>query len=130
MHHFILKISEYVVHLHVDDDDDDTLQALNEARDYGVKLGGTYSALKHKPHVSSAEYHLHIQDKGTEIAALNFSGSAHDGWHGVQLPNTVVQGIRNRFPKCKIPPNGFIEAASLATQFDFTLLLEGVLDED
>ncbi len=130
MTYYILNIDIYKIHLHVNNDDDKTFEVLNEAEDHGIKLGGTYSALKHKPHTVNNDYHLHIRNKGTEIAALNFDGTAHDGYHNFRLPNTVVKGIQKCFPKCNIPSNGLIETASSSIQQEFALLFKGVLNED
>ena len=48
-------------------------------------------------------------DKSGEIFALNKDGSAHDGWHGVQIPNKVLAELPNIMPGLTIPKNGLIE---------------------
>lgn len=74
-----------------------------------IKFSGIYSAIEHLPRVTPGFKHIHLFAKGKEIGALNVNGSTHDSWHGVQLPNKVIDGIKNRFPKYNIPKNGLLE---------------------
>lgn len=82
---------------------------LNEQRP-AVDLGKGRSMLFHKAHVPNTEDHLHFFVKGARIAAINRSGTAHDGSHGVQLQRWALDGIKQHYPDFTLPPNGLIEA--------------------
>ena len=86
----------------------EVLNALNEQKQ--ISFGGRYSAVKHQPHNSTGQYHIHVSDGNNEIFALNVDGSAHDKSHGVRIPNKVAIEIKKRFPNFKLPENGIIES--------------------
>jgi len=83
---------------------------LNEAKTKGAPLVGTYSAIKHKPHTQPGEYHLHVYDGKDQIFAINHSGSAHDGFHSVRIPNKVYQALSAKYKEWMFPPNQIIES--------------------
>lgn len=71
---------------------------------------GQYTYRIDPPHNSeNGQKHIHFMDKSGEIFALNKDGSAHDGWHGVQIPNKVLAELPNIMPGLTIPKNGLIE---------------------
>lgn len=62
--------------------------------------------------------HIHVLLKGKELFALNVDGSAHDGSHGVRIPNVIKDVIPRIFPSCKIPENGIIECMTDFSGFE------------
>jgi hypothetical protein len=87
------------------------IQQLNESRDKGRPLIGTFSYDIHKPHNPTGEYHLILYDKGKEILAMNkVSGTAHDGYHGIRIPNKAYGVLKNRFGDWNWPDNQIIES--------------------
>lgn len=82
---------------------------LNEAKPY-VDLGKGRAIMHHKAHVPNTQDHLHFRVKGTNIAAINKDGSAHDKSHGVQLQKWATDGARQHYPDFHIPDGGLIES--------------------
>lgn len=82
---------------------------LNEAKPY-VDLGKGRAIMHHKAHVRNTQDHLHFRVKGTNIAAVNKDGSAHDKSHGVQLQKWAMDGARQHYPNFRIPDDGLIES--------------------
>lgn len=77
--------------------------------------------------------HIHVLLKGNELFALNIDGSAHDGSHGVRIPNVIKDALPKIFPSCKIPENGMIECMTDFSGFeglkDAIALCESVSDQ-
>lgn len=84
-------------------------EPVNEAKSKGLPLIGNFSYLKHPPHGFKGDYHLHVYNGNNEIFAINRNGSAHDGYHGVRIPNKVFAALISRFGDWKFPPNQIIE---------------------
>lgn len=83
---------------------------LNEAKNTGRNLVGTYTYDIHQPHNPTGEYHIHLRDKGNEILSMNkVSGTAHDGYHGVRIPNKAFNALKKKFPDWNWPPNQILE---------------------
>ncbi|QDC08767.1 hypothetical protein FHY55_05735 [Oceanicola sp. D3] len=82
---------------------------LNEAKPY-VDLGKGRAIMHHKAHVRNTQDHLHFRVKGTNFAAINKDGSAHDKSHGVQLQKWAMDGMRRHYPGFHIPDDGLIES--------------------
>jgi hypothetical protein len=117
----VLTIGSYDVHIYFHDSEVEGL--LFEAQHRGKPIGGIYSAIKHPAHTPNGQQHLHLYAKNNQIGSLNIDGSTHDSWHGHPLPQAVIDGIRQHFPKFTIPASGILEAASPEIG-DFILLLE------
>lgn len=123
LHYASLDIDEYQVFIFCDDASDRKM--LTEAKQRGVPIGGIYSAIEHPPRVTPGLKHLHIYARNNEIAAINISGTGHDGWTGVRLPNKVVNGIQQHFPAYRIPPGGILEFKEQSVS-DFITILESL----
>ncbi|HZY82258.1 MAG TPA: hypothetical protein VFE50_22185 [Cyclobacteriaceae bacterium] len=86
-------------------------QQMNEAKSRGRHLTGTFEYDIHKPHNSTGEYHIHLRDKGKEILSMNkVSGTAHDGYHGVRIPNKAFKALQQKLPDWNWPKNQIIES--------------------
>jgi hypothetical protein len=95
-------------------------ELLLEAKSKGIPLIGTYSVMKHPPHTSPGEYHLHVHDGENQIFAINKSGSAHDGFHGVRIPNKVYKALTQKYKEWTFPPDQIIEC------INYTLILNPI----
>lgn len=104
----------FVIHFHTEEDK----QLLLEAKTKGVPLDGTYSAIKHKPHNPTGEYHLHVYDKGNEIFSINKSGSPHDGYHGVTIPKRAFDALKSKYPEWNWPSNRILESYTNVSFFE------------
>jgi hypothetical protein len=82
---------------------------LNEAKPY-VDLGHGRAILHHKAHIPSTQDHLHFRVQGTNIAAINKDGSAHDKSHGLTLQKWATDGAKKHYPDFHIPKDGLIES--------------------
>lgn len=82
---------------------------LNEAKPY-VDLGKGRAILHHKAHIPNTQDHLHFRVKGTNIAAINKDGSAHDKSHGVELQKWATDGAKKHYPDFHVPKDGLIES--------------------
>jgi hypothetical protein len=82
---------------------------LTEAKSKGTPLIGNYSFMKHSAHGFKGDYHLHVYDGKREIFAINKNGTAHDGYHGVRIPNKVFHTLKTRFGDWNFPANQIIE---------------------
>ena len=106
---------------------------LNEAKPY-IELGKGRAILHHKAHILNTQDHLHFRVKGTNIAAINKDGSAHDKSHGIKLQKWATDGARKHYPDFNIPTDGLIESifsdnSSLlieAQDCDHVLLSQGI----
>ena len=95
------------------------IQQLNESKNKGRHLIGNYTFNIHKPHNPTGEYHIHLNDKGNEILSINKeSGSAHDGYHGVRIPNKAYQALKQKLPDWNWPNNQILES------LQYTYILE------
>ena len=91
---------------------DNQSELLLEAKTKGEPLIGTYSVIKHQRHTPDGDYHLHVYDEQNQIFAINKGGSAHDGYHGVRIPNKVYQELTKRYNGWQFPPNKIIETVN------------------
>jgi hypothetical protein len=120
MQRFEFHIGKFVLHFYAEDFNG--IAMLNEAKHKGVPLHGPYSVQKHSAHVQPGERHVHVYLKNNQLFALNMdSGTAHDQSHGIPIPNKVADALRQKFPDITLPPNNFIESASLTAQIRVTL---------
>lgn len=94
-------------------------EMLLEAKSKGNPLDGTYSFLKHQPHNSTGEYHLHVYDRSNEIFAINQSGKGHDGYSGTSIPKRVYNALVAKFPHWNFPANRIIESIDDFIMLDF-----------
>jgi hypothetical protein len=94
---------------------------LNESNYRGRHLIGTYYYDIHQPHNPTGEYHIHLRDRDKEVLSMNKGGSAHDGYHGVRIPNKAFRELKSRYPDWKWPSNRIIES------IDYTLFAEEIL---
>lgn len=88
----------------------DTSSFVIESKSKGNYLIGNYSYMKHPPHTSPGEYHIHVYDGQNQIFAINKNGTAHDGYHGVRIPNKVYNALVQKFPEWTFPSNQVIES--------------------
>ena len=51
--------------------------------------------------------HMHIYVKNNELLALNIDGTAHDGYHNVEIPKKLITFLKDK--GFTIPPNNLIE---------------------
>lgn len=87
------------------------VQELHESKNKGRQLVGTYTYDIHKPHNPTGEYHIHLRDKGNEILSMNkVSGTAHDGYHGVRIPNKAFKALKDQLPDWNWPNNQILES--------------------
>jgi len=107
MKHEILIIDDFrvIITLH-----DSESSLLKEAKHVGIPLVGTYSVIKHPPHTQPGEYHLHVYDDSEQIFAINKGGTAHDGFHGVRIPNKVYNALTAKYKGWLFPPDQIIES--------------------
>ena len=117
----VIKAEGYIIYVSYKQADDNRIQL--EGRDHGKPIGGKYSAIKHPPHTSKGEYHIHIYDKGKEIGSINQSGSTHDSWHGKKIPKKAAEGLRKHFPQFNIPEDGLLESLQ-GEQFNLKVFIE------
>jgi hypothetical protein len=90
---------------------DTEVQQLNESKNKGRYLVGTYTFDIHQPHNPKGEYHIHLHDKGTEILSMNkVSGTAQNSYHGVRIPNKAFKALKAQLPDWKWPNNQIIES--------------------
>jgi hypothetical protein len=85
---------------------------LNEGKNKGRELVGNYTIDHHQPHNSTGDYHIHLSEKGNEILAINKNGSAHDGYHGIRIPNKPFKALIKKYPDWNLPENQLIESYS------------------
>jgi len=91
--------------------EDEEMSLLLESKQKGRPLVGTYSYDIHKGHNSTGEYHLILYNKGKEFLAMNkVSGTAHDGYHGVRIPNKAYDVLKNKFKDWNWPDNQILES--------------------
>ncbi|MDI9868002.1 hypothetical protein [Flectobacillus roseus] len=86
------------------------VQQLNEANNSGRKLVGTYTYDIHKPHNPTGEYHIHLRNNGNEILSMNKSGTAHDNYHGIRIPNKAFKELKKQLPDWTWPNNQILES--------------------
>ena len=126
MERFEFHVEEAVLDIYTEDFNG--LAMLTEAKHKGVPLHGPYSVQKHSAHVQPGEPHVQVYLKNNKLFALNMhSGTAHDKSHEIQIPNKVADALRQKFPDITLPPNNFIESASLMAQMNVTLAEAGEL---
>jgi hypothetical protein len=88
-------------------------QQLNESKNKGRQLVGTYTFDIHKPHNPTGEYHIHLRDSGNEILSMNkVSGTAHDGYHGMRIPNKAFKALKDKLPDWNWPANQILESSN------------------
>lgn len=109
MKHETFEIDSYLIVVTYHDNQSELLL---EAKTKGEPLIGTYSVIKHQRHTPTGDYHLHVYDGQNQIFAINKGGSAHDGYHGVRIPNKVYQQLTNKFSGWKFPPSKLIETVN------------------
>lgn len=93
---------------------------VNESKSKGNYLIGNYSYLKHPPHTTPGEYHIHVYDGQNQIFAINKNGTAHDGYHGVRIPNKVFKALTQKFNDWTFPSDQIIES------FNYTYFLKDI----
>lgn len=102
-----LQLGDCHVHLLVPTEEDD----VEDAKAKLLKLCGTYSVVKHKPHTEKSQYHLHVLKKGKDFFAINQDGTTHDHIHGITIPPKVAEALRAMYPKFVLPANNFVKMA-------------------
>lgn len=109
---FYLELDEYAIYIYCCHKSVDIIIQLEEAKYKGKPLISKYSAKEHSPHVKPNQHHLHVYAKNKYIFAINKDGTAHDGSHGIHIPNKVADALRVKFPDYTIPDDNFLESAS------------------
>ncbi len=79
-----------------------------------VDFGQGRTIIFHRATVPNTFDHLHFQVKGTNIAAINRDGTAHDRSHGIKLQRWALDGMANHYPGFKPPKDGIIESLMAA----------------
>lgn len=118
MKHELLDIDGFLITITFHNDKSELLL---EAKSKGTPLIGTYSVIKHPPHTNPGEYHLHVYDGQDQIFAINKSGKAHDGFHGVRIPNKVYSALTQKYKGWTFPPDQIIES------LNYTYILNPIL---
>ncbi|WP_223648911.1 hypothetical protein [Hymenobacter psoromatis] len=113
------QIGGYTFKIYLHQEHDTDIKLILEGTTKGMPLGGTYSFIKHQPHNSTGEYHIHVYDDSNEILAINQGGTGHDGYHGTRIPNKVYRALVAKFPNWKFPSNQIVESTDYVTAFDF-----------
>jgi hypothetical protein len=54
----------------------------------------------------------HVYNGQNQVFAINKSGTAHDGYHGVRIPNKVYKELINRYNGWQFPPSKIIETVN------------------
>jgi len=109
MRHETIEIDGYSVTITYHEE---TSGFLQEAKHKGIPLIGSYSYFHHQRHTPDGDYHLHVYDVDNQIFAINKGGPAHDGFHGVRIPNKVYKELSKRFSDWKFPPSKIIETVN------------------
>lgn len=78
-----------------------------------INLGNTYSARldydkSHQP-PNPDKTHIHVFKNGNELFAINRDGTAHDGWHDVEIPGAIFNVLKNKFSDFNFPATRIIE---------------------
>jgi hypothetical protein len=107
----------FIVHYY----DESESQLILEAKTKGIPLGGDYSYKKHSPHIPGGDYHIHGYENQKEIFAINKSGTAHDGYHGVVIPKKAFDALSAKFPDWNWPANRLIESLTQVRFYDDSL---------
>lgn len=102
-----LMIGDCRVHLVVPIEEDD----VEDAKSKLLKVCGTYSVVKHKPHTEKGQFHLHVLKKGKEFFAINQDGTTHDHLHRVSIPPKVADALRVMYPMFTFPSDNFVKMA-------------------
>jgi hypothetical protein len=89
-------------------------QELLESRNYKRKLVGNFGVTVHQPHNPTGDYHIHLSQDNNEILSINRNGSAHDGYHGVRIPNKAYKALKAQYPDWVWPDNQIIESMDYA----------------
>jgi len=113
----------YTDDVHIYFHDSEVEELLLEAQHRGKPIGGIYSAIKHPAHTPNGQQQCSVNQFDCSSHKGEDAGSTHDSWHGQPLPQAVIDGIRQHFPKFTIPAFGILEAASPEIG-DLILLLE------
>jgi hypothetical protein len=103
-----LVFEDVVVHLLVPKEEADCVE---DGKSKLIEFGNIYSVVKHKPHTSKNQYHIHVFIKGNEIFALNIDGTTHDHKHGIIIPVKVADVLKKMFPKFTFPKDNFVKMA-------------------
>lgn len=86
----------------------------------GIKRYGYRIDIPYGEQRPGHQKHMHIYVKGKELFAINVDGTAHDGYHNVQIPNKIIPFLKDK--GITIPQNNIIEC--LTTERQHTLLNE------
>ncbi len=114
VYEYILIIEEFVVHIYCNIIDDATNNILNESKNKGsISINAISSVEKHSPHTPKGQNHLHVYVKNNQIFSINKDGSAHDGHHGIQIPNKIYHSLKTNFPDFNLPKNKIIESITV-----------------
>ncbi len=125
MKRFELRGDNVVLNIYADDFESIAMlteATLDEARHRGEPLYGPYSVQDHGAHAPPGEDHIHVYCKNNQLFALNKgTGTAHDQSHGTKIPNKLAKALQQKFPDLTLPPNNFIETASVVDKIKVTL---------
>ena len=88
---------------------------LNESRKQNIGRGLSIRFDRNHVFSDPNKDHLHVYKQGNEILAINRDGTAHDGFSGVRIPNTVYNYLQTNYPDYILPCDRIIESLN---QFD------------
>lgn len=88
-------------------DEDLGFVKLDESRTYDLQKG--YRMRYDPGHGPGMQDHIHVYAKNRQLFAINRDGSAHDGFHGVKIPNHVRRRAAELFPSFSWPEDNIIE---------------------
>ncbi len=103
----------YFIHITFENEVQKEKDLILEGKDkYSQILGTTFYYRKDVPfgeHRKGNQIHYHFFTKnGKELFAINQDGTAHDGYHGITIPQAIADFLRQK--GFSIPKNNLIEA--------------------
>lgn len=112
----VIESPDFVIHVYFEDRTSNrsgnVVELLNEAIYKGKPIGGSYSALEHKPKVPpNAQPHYHFYDRNRQLFAINKDGTAHDDSHGCKINNKIASFMKS--VGYVVPSNNIIESTDL-----------------
>ena len=121
-----ISVPDNFIFHYFDTNDAEAVEALRYLEESGRRfdLGKGRAVIFHRAHVPNTQDHLHFEQRGHTLYAMNRDGSAHDGSHGKQMHRWAVDAVKDRYPGFKLPKDGLIE--TMFDQGEAVVLMETV----
>jgi hypothetical protein len=92
---------------------------------------GQYDYRIDSPHDDThGQKHIHVMKKGKDLLAINQDGTAHDGFHNVEIPKKIYDALPGIFPGIDLPQNRLIECVITKPQTDEEVAIWGEYIEE